>query len=92
MRRPRGRDSVRSDSKPGGCLLGAVRYELTGEPIRTLIRTPSDHHKSFEVVAMLAKERCQSGKGRSKKEAEQVAARETLRSFLGPEETWGERY
>ncbi|MCZ6795749.1 MAG: ribonuclease III [Planctomycetota bacterium] len=51
-----------------------------------------DHHKNFEVVALLAKERCQSGKGRSKKEAEQVAARETLRSLLGPEETWGERF
>jgi len=51
-----------------------------------------DHHKSFEVVAMLGKERCQSGKGRSKKEAEKVAAKETLRSLLGPEETWGELF
>ncbi len=41
---------------------------------------------------MLANERCQSGKGSSKKEAEQEAARETLRSLLGPEETWGERF
>lgn len=51
-----------------------------------------DHHKSFEVVAMLGKERRQSGKGRSKKEAEQVAARETLKALLGPEDSWGDLF
>ena len=51
-----------------------------------------DHHKSFEVVAVLGRERLRSGKGRSKKEAEQVAARETLKGLLGPEESWGEYF
>ncbi len=49
-----------------------------------------DHHKSFEVVAVLGRERQQRGKGRSKKDAEQMAAKATLEDLLGPEETWGE--
>ncbi len=41
-----------------------------------------DHLKSFEVVAVVGKKRYRSGVGRSKKEAEQVAARETLKVLL----------
>ena len=41
-----------------------------------------DHMKSFEVVAMVGKRRCRSGSGRSKKEAEQIAARETLKLLI----------
>jgi ribonuclease III len=41
-----------------------------------------DHFKSFEVVAMVGKKRYRSGQGRSKKEAEQIAARETLKALL----------
>lgn len=59
---------------------------------RVISEKGPDHHKSFEVMAMLAKERCKTGKGRSKKEAEQVAARETLLDLLGPEDTWGEYF
>jgi ribonuclease-3 len=49
-----------------------------------------DHLKSFEVVALVGKRKCRSGMGRSKKEAEQIAARETLKLLLqektaGPE-------
>ena len=47
-----------------------------------------DHRKSFEVIAVLGKKRYKRGRGQSKKEAEQVAARETLKSLVGPEATW----
>jgi ribonuclease-3 len=50
-------------------------YKVVGE------RGP-DHLKSFEVVAVVGKKRYRAGTGRSKKEAEQVAARETLRMLL----------
>ncbi len=35
-----------SDSKSGGCLCGAVRYELTGEPLRTMICNCKNCQKS----------------------------------------------
>jgi len=41
-----------------------------------------DHSKSFEVVAMVGKRKYRSGSGRSKKDAEQIAARETLKALL----------
>lgn len=47
-----------------------------------------DHSKSFEVVAVLGKKRYKSGRGQSKKEAEQMAAKETLKSLVGPEGSW----
>lgn len=50
-------------------------YRVTSE------RGP-DHLKSFEVVAIVGEETHKVGMGRSKKEAEQVAARETLQALL----------
>jgi ribonuclease-3 len=50
-------------------------YRVVGE------RGP-DHLKSFEVVAMIGKRALKSGTGRSKKDAEQMAARETLKVLL----------
>ena len=41
-----------------------------------------DHSKYFEVVAVVGKKKYRAGQGRSKKEAEQIAARETLRVLL----------
>ncbi len=41
-----------------------------------------DHSKYFEVVAVIGKQKYRSGTGRSKKEAEQVAAKETLKVLL----------
>ncbi len=57
---------------------------------RVVTEKGPDHLKSFEVVALVGKRKCRSGMGRSKKEAEQVAARETLKLLLqeknaGPE-------
>ncbi|MBN1419719.1 MAG: ribonuclease III [Planctomycetes bacterium] len=40
-----------------------------------------DHYKSFEVIAMLGDRALERGRGRSKKEAEQVAAQESLRAM-----------
>lgn len=48
-----------------------VRYELIGE-------SGPDHHKCFEVVAYVGDKLMGSGKGKSKKAAEQQAAYETL--------------
>jgi ribonuclease-3 len=42
-----------------------------------------DHLKFFEVVAMVGDRKYGVGRGRAKKEAEQVAARETLKLLLG---------
>ncbi len=42
-----------------------------------------DHFKHFEVVALLGKKVWGSGRGKSKKEAEQVAAREALKALAG---------
>jgi ribonuclease-3 len=49
---------------------------------RVVAEKGPDHLKSFEVVAMVGKKRYRSGMGRSKKEAEQIAARETLKALL----------
>ena len=44
-----------------------------------------DHMKSFEVIAVVGDRRFATGSGRSKKEAEQEAARETLEQLGGSE-------
>ena len=49
---------------------------------RVLSEKGPDHLKHFEVVAVIGRQKYQSGIGRSKKEAEQVAARETLKRLL----------
>jgi ribonuclease-3 len=49
---------------------------------RVVAEKGPDHLKSFEVVALVGKRKCRSGMGRSKKEAEQIAARETLKVLL----------
>jgi len=53
---------------------------------RVLSEKGPDHLKHFEVVAMVGREPYKTGVGRSKKEAEQVAARETLKALLGTRE------
>jgi ribonuclease-3 len=49
---------------------------------RVVAEKGPDHLKSFEVVAVVGKKKYRAGTGRSKKEAEQVAARETLKVLL----------
>jgi len=49
---------------------------------RVVAEKGPDHLKSFEVVAVVGKRKFRSGTGRSKKEAEQIAARETLKVLL----------
>jgi ribonuclease-3 len=49
---------------------------------RVVAEKGPDHLKSFEVVAVVGKKKYRAGSGRSKKEAEQVAARETLKVLL----------
>ena len=51
-----------------------VAYRLTGE-------TGPDHAKAFSVSVLLGDEVVGSGSGRSKKEAEQMAARDALEKF-----------
>jgi len=46
---------------------------------KVLSESGPDHLKNFIVIAMLGDRALESGKGRSKKEAEQVAAKESLR-------------
>jgi ribonuclease-3 len=48
---------------------------------RVLAERGPDHSKHFEVVAVIGNVTYRSGQGRTKKEAEQVAARETLRAL-----------
>jgi len=50
---------------------------------RVVSESGPDHLKRFEVVAVLGKRVYKSGVGRSKKEAEQVAAEETLKVLVG---------
>jgi ribonuclease-3 len=50
---------------------------------RLLAERGPDHSKHFEVVAVIGAVAYESGQGRTKKEAEQIAARETLRVLLG---------
>ncbi len=60
-----------------------AQKELNVTPTyRVVAEKGPDHLKSFEVVAVVGKKKYRSGTGRSKKEAEQVAARETLRALL----------
>ena len=54
---------------------------------RVISETGPDHSKSFEVIAMLGDRALERGRGRSKKEAEQVAAKESLRTLR----RWGPR-
>jgi ribonuclease-3 len=49
-----------------------------------------DHLKHFEVVAMIGKKAYRKGRGRSKKEAEQMAARETLQVLMEDQIQFGE--
>jgi ribonuclease-3 len=49
---------------------------------RVIAEKGPDHIKSFEVTAVVGDKCYQVGRGRSKKEAEQVAARETLRMLV----------
>ncbi len=49
---------------------------------RVVAEKGPDHLKSFEVVAVVGKKKYRSGMGRSKKEAEQIAAKETLKVLL----------
>jgi len=56
-----------------------AQKELSVTPTyRVVSEKGPDHLKSFEVVAVIDDRRYATGSGRSKKEAEQVAARETL--------------
>lgn len=60
-----------------------AQKELNVTPTyRVVAEKGPDHLKSFEVVAVVGKKKYRSGMGRSKKEAEQVAARETLKALL----------
>lgn len=64
-----------------------AQKELNVTPTyRVLSEKGPDHLKHFEVVAMVGREAHGSGVGRSKKEAEQVAARETLKVLLAGRE------
>src|SRR4029453_9849911 len=49
---------------------------------RVIAEKGPDHSKHFEVAAVIGKEVFKSGVGRSKKEAEQIAAEETLKVLL----------
>ena len=67
---------------------------------RVVRETGPDHHKSFEVTALVGQDRYGRGTGKSKKEAEQEAAREALhalqrapaRSERGGEKRGGDRH
>ncbi len=48
---------------------------------RVLRQTGPDHRKSFEVVAVIGRTQYPAGSGKSKKEAEQEAARKALRAL-----------
>ena len=50
---------------------------------RVMAENGPDHRKSFEVVAVIGKQKYKKGTGQSKKEAEQSAARETLMLLVG---------
>lgn len=60
-----------------------AQKELNVTPTyRVVAERGPDHLKHFEVVAVVGKEAYETGVGRSKKEAEQVAAQETLKVLL----------
>lgn len=59
-----------------------VQKELNLTPTyRVISEKGPDHHKQFQVVAVVGKQRYAVGAGRSKKEAEQLAARQTLETL-----------
>lgn len=61
-----------------------AQKELACTPgYRVVAERGPDHHKHFEVVAVVGKKVCGRGSGGSKKEAEQVAAREALKALAG---------
>ena len=62
--------------KNGG---GTVQYRLSGE-------SGPDHSKIFTMTAVIAGEECESGPGRSKKAAEQMAAKAALMRLEGQQE------
>jgi ribonuclease-3 len=60
-----------------------AQKELCATPTyRVVSESGPDHYKSFEVVAQVGKVRYCAGAGRSKKEAEQLAAQATLEKLL----------
>ncbi len=62
--------------------LGAPEYRLTG--------SGPDHDRSFLAEAQLAGATCGTGTGRSKKEAEQVAARHAYQALAAPAASGGQ--
>jgi len=59
---------------------------------RVVRETGPDHRKSFEVVAVIGKKKYAGGVGRSKKEAEQEAARKTLEALKKEEAPKGKQH
>jgi ribonuclease-3 len=60
-----------------------AQKELSLTPTyRVVSESGPDHLKSFEIIALVGKKRYASGTGRSKKDAEQMAARATLDRLL----------
>jgi ribonuclease-3 len=49
---------------------------------RVISEKGPDHLKWFKVIAVISDREYSAGEGRSKKDAEQIAARESLRLFL----------
>jgi ribonuclease-3 len=61
-----------------------AQKELNETPTyRVIAERGPDHLKSFEVVAMIGKQKYCVGSGRSKKDAEQIAARDTFALLTG---------
>jgi ribonuclease III len=68
-----------------------AQKELNSTPsYRVLAERGPDHLKFFEVVAIIGKQVYRSGIGRSKKEAEQIAARDTLKILTQTQGDGGE--
>ena len=62
-----------------------AQKELNVTPTyRVVSEKGPDHFKSFDVVAVIGKKKYATGSGRSKKEAEQLAARNTLELLAAP--------
>lgn len=63
-----------------------VAARLEGAPAYQLSEEGPDHDKRFTAVVFVGQEPCGTGHGRSKKEAEQAAAREAYTAFLVQQE------
>jgi ribonuclease-3 len=62
-----------------------VQKQIGVTPAYRVVRESGpDHRKSFEVTALVGQERYGRGTGRSKKEAEQAAARQALHALQRP--------